>query len=80
MSERRDDRRPNCVSVTDSMDLISVCHQMPISFEKAQNRKIKKPLLRVESTFTLPLTLNLYCVLLFRPCTVQIKFSPVYFG
>lgn len=26
------------------------------------------------------LTLNLYCVLLFRPCTVQVKFSPVYFG
>lgn len=29
---------------------------------------------------TASLTLNLYCVLLFRPCTVQVKFSPVYFG
>lgn len=26
------------------------------------------------------LTLNLYCVLLFRPSTVHVKFSPVYFG
>lgn len=31
-------------------------------------------------TKTQKLTLNLYCVLLFRPCTVQLKFSPVYFG
>lgn len=75
----------------DSLDEANLAQQKKT---KTNQSKICIPLkdVRVISTFKrkhsgtnawsqkTPPTLNLYCVLLFRPCTVQVKFSPVYFG